>query len=142
MTIQGSAESRQIARHVLERETAGAIEESAVGAAMQRAYGQVSESLTRSVGEEGYTALLARALSRSQPEHPLLKHLCQVDGRRIHLDVRAVVGGHGAQAVGEALEALLAAIVDILGGLIGADMVRNLLDHDEPRHPSDNGRPQ
>jgi len=142
MTIQGSAESRQIARQLLERETAGAIEESAVGAAMQRAYGQVSERLTRSVGEEGYTALLARALSRSQPEHPLLEHLCRVDGHRIHLDVRAVVRGHGAKAVGEALEALLAAIVDILGGIIGADMVQNLLEHDEPRHPRDNGRPQ
>jgi hypothetical protein len=141
MAIQGSAESRQIAHHLLERETAGVSDESAVGAAMQRAYGQVSERLTRSVGEEGYSALLARALSRSQPEHPLLKHL-RVDGHRIHLDVTAVVKGHGAQAVGEALETLLAAIVDILGGLIGADMVRNLLDHDEPRHPQDNGRPQ
>jgi signal transduction histidine kinase len=98
MATQGSAESRQIARHLVEREAAGVSDESAVGTAMQRVYGRVADRLARSVGEDGYAALLARALSRAQP------------GR--------------ATAVGEDLEALLATIVDILGGIIGPEMAR------------------
>jgi len=58
------------------------------------------------------------------------------------LDVVAGVRGHGANAVDQALEELFVAIVDILSDLIGADMVRNLLTHDEPRRTQDNGRRQ
>jgi hypothetical protein len=141
MTIQGSAESRRMARHLLEREIAGLTDEAAVGAAMQRAYGRVSENLSRSVGEDGYTALLTRALTRVQPEQPVWKHIRRADAGRIRLDVAAGVRGHGAQAVDQALEALFVAIVDILSDLIGADMVCNLLTHDE-RRTQDNGRRQ
>jgi hypothetical protein len=142
MTIQGSAESRRMARHLLLRDMAGATGEAAVGAAMQRAYGRVSESLSRAVGEDGYTALLTRALTRVQPEQPVWKHIRRADAGRIRLDVAAGVRGHGAQAVDQALEELFVAIVDILSDLIGADMVRNLLMHDERRHTRDNGRRQ
>jgi hypothetical protein len=142
MTIQGSVESRRMARHLLEREIAGLTEEAAVGAAMQRAYGRMSESLSRSVGEDGYTALLTRALTRVQPEQPVWKHIRRADAGRIRLDVVAGVRGHGAPVVDQALEALFVAIVDILSDLIGADMVRNLLTHDEPQRTRDNGRRQ
>jgi hypothetical protein len=142
MTIQGSAESRLMARHLLEREIAGLTEESAVGAAMQRAYGRLSENLSRSVGEDGYTALLTRALTRVQPEQPVWKHIRRADAGRIRLDVVAGVRGHGTKAVDQALEELFVAIVDILSDLIGADMVRNLLTHDERRRTQDNGRRQ
>ena len=140
MTIHGSAESRQMARHLLEREIAGLTEEAAVGAAMQRAYGRVSENLSRSVGEDGYTALLTRALTLVQPDQPVWKHIRHADAGRIRMDVAAGVRGHGAQAVDQALEALFVALLDILSDLIGADMVRNLLTHDEPRGTRDNGR--
>jgi hypothetical protein len=141
MTILGSPESRQMARHLLERELDGVTDEAAVGAAMQRAYGRVSENLSRSVGEDGYAALLARALTRAQPEQPVWNHIRRVDAGRIHLDVAAGVSGNGAKAVDQALESLFAALVDILSDLIGADMVRNLLDLDEPRpRTQDNGR--
>ena len=142
MTIQGSAESRRMARHLLEREIAGLTDEAAVGAAMQRAYGRVSENLSRSVGEDGYAALLTRALTRVQPEQPVWKHIRRADAGRIRLDVAAGVRGHGAQVVDQALESLFVAIVDILSDLIGADMVRSLLTYDEARRTQDNGRRQ
>jgi hypothetical protein len=142
MTIQGSAESRGMARHLLEREIADLTEEAAVGAAMQRAYGRVSEILSRSVGEDGYTALLTRALTRVQPDQPVWKHIRRADAGRIRLDVVAGVRGHGAKAVDQALEELFVAIVDILSDLIGVDMVRNLLTYDERRRTQDNGRRQ
>ncbi len=140
MTIHGSAEARQLARRLLERETTGVTEEAALGAAMQHAYGRMSDQLRRCVGEDGFTALLARALSRTQSEWPVLKQLKRVDARRVHLDVASGVDAHGVKVVDEALESLFAAIVDILGDLIGADMVGNLLGDDRPGHTRDNGR--
>jgi len=141
MTNQESPASRQMARHLLEREMDGATDEATIGTAMQRAYGRVSENLSRSVGEDGYAALLARALTRAQPGLPVWNHIRRVDGGRIHLDVAAGVSGNGAKAVDDALESLLAALVDILSDLIGTDMVRSLLELDEPpRRIEDNGR--
>jgi hypothetical protein len=56
----------------------------------------------------------------------------------IRLDVITAVEGHGAVSAGAAVEALLAAIVELLSDLIGADMVRNLLNQDD--HPQAGGR--
>ena len=142
MTIQGSAESRRMARHLLEREIAGLTDEAAVGAAMQRAYGRVSENLSRSVGEDGYAALLTRAMTRVQPEQPVWKHIRRADAGRIRLDVAAGVRGHGAKVVDQALESLFVAIVDILSDLIGLDMVRALLDDDHRPHTRGGRRTQ
>jgi hypothetical protein len=98
---------------------------------MQQAYTRVSETLRRSVGEDGYNALLSRALARTESEKTLLKEIRRNDAAGIHLDVAAAVDGHGAATVAAALESLLAALVEILSDLIGADMVRNLLDHND-----------
>jgi hypothetical protein len=131
MTTPGSPAAREMARQLLEHETAGATEGGRLGAAMQRAWTRVAEILRRSVGEDGYSALLARALARAESQQPVLKDLRRPDALGIHLDVAAAIEDHGAARVGEAVESLLAALVDILSDLIGADMVRNLLDHDD-----------
>jgi hypothetical protein len=131
MTSPESPAARELARHLLERETAGATEAAKLGAAMQRAYARVSETLRRSVGEDGYSALLSRALARTESEQALLKEIRRNDAAGIHLDVAAAVEGHGPATVAAALESLLTALVEILSDLIGADMVRNLLDHDD-----------
>jgi len=130
MTSPESPAARELARQLLERETAGTTDMARPGAAMQRAYTRVSETLRRSVGEDGYSALLSRALARTESEQALLKEICRNDAAGIHLDVAAAVENHGAANVAAALESLLAALVEILSDLIGADMVRNLLDHD------------
>jgi hypothetical protein len=141
MTIPGSPAAREMARQLLERETAGTTD-VARGAAMQRAWTRVAETLRRSVGEDGYSALLARALARLEAEQPVLKDIRRSDASGIHLDVAATVEGHGAATVGAALESLLAALVEILSDLIGADMVLNLLDHDDHPQPPGGRRRQ
>ena len=99
------------------------------GAAMQRAFARLSGNLRRSVGEDGYGALLARAAS-TESEPPVLRVIPRSDATGIDLDIVGAVEGHGAVAAGAALESLIATLVDILSELIGADMARNLLDHD------------
>jgi hypothetical protein len=130
MTNRKSPTARELARQLLERETASATEVADFGAAMQRACAGVSETLRRSVGDDGYGALLARALARAEVAQPVLTSIRRNGAGAIHLDVVAAVEDHGPVVVGAALESLLAALVDILSDLIGADMVRSLLEHD------------
>jgi hypothetical protein len=131
MTTPESAAARELARQLLDRETAAATELPTVGVAMQQACTRVSENLRRSVGDHGYHALLVRALARTEPHEPLLKDIRRSDAAGIRLDVVPAVDGHGVATVRAALEALFAALVDILSDLIGTDMVRNLLIYDD-----------
>jgi predicted ArsR family transcriptional regulator len=140
MTIPASAAAREMARQLLERETAVATGAAGLGAMLQRASTRVADDLRQSVGEDGYSALLVRALSRTQTDHPVLKDIRRADPAGMQLDVVGGVEGHGAATVGAALEALLATVVDILSDLIGADMVRSLLDHDDRPRAHRNGR--
>lgn len=140
MTTAESPAARAMARQLLQRDMAGATEAAGLGATMQRASTRVADDLRRSVGEDGYSALLVRALARTQSDHPVLKDIRRADAAGIHLDVIGGVEGHGAAAVGAALESLLAALVDILSDLIGADMVRSLLEHDDLPRARRNGR--
>jgi len=126
-----SPAARELARQLLDRETSAATGLPTPGVAMQQACTRMSENLRRSVGDHGYHALLVRALERTEPQQPLLKDIRRSDAAGIHLDVVPAVNGHGVATVRAALESLLAALVDILSDLIGADMVRNLLIYDD-----------
>ncbi len=110
------------------------------GADLQRAFARVSENLRRSLGEDGYRALIGRAISRTQSDPPVWT-ATRYAGLGIDLDVVAAVERHGASAVGAALESLVTALFDILSDLIGADMARNLLDHDDARRARAAGAP-
>jgi hypothetical protein len=132
MSTSGSARwsSREVARQLLEREADSDATQS--GAATQRAFARLSENLRRSVGEDGYDALLVRAASSTESEPSVLNVIPRPDATGIDLDIVGAFEGHGPIAAGAAVESLIAALVDILSDLIGADMARNLLDHDGP----------
>jgi hypothetical protein len=131
-----------MARHLLERETAGVTDAPALGAAMQRACTRVAESLRSSLGDDGYSALLTRAFESAESGLPVLSDIRRVEADGVDLDVVGGVEGHGAVAVGAALQALFTAIVDILSDLIGADMVRALLDENDGPHMRSGRRTQ
>jgi hypothetical protein len=134
-TPGSSALARTLARELLEREMTGGKEVAALGAALGRVYARASGNLRRSVGEDGYTALLSRASARMHAELPGLKDVQLFDADGVHVgDLVTAINDHGATVVNAAFESLLAALVDILSDLIGADMVRNLLEHDETPH--------
>jgi hypothetical protein len=130
MMNPGSSTVRDLARQLLDRERSDTAERADLGAAMQRACVDVSEKLRCTVGEDGYGALLARALARTEMERPILKTIRRDDTARIQLDVVTAVEEHGATIVRAGLEALLTALFEILGELIGMDMVRSLLGDD------------
>jgi predicted ArsR family transcriptional regulator len=126
-----------MAHRLLAHELAGAQEPAAVAAALQRLCTRVAESLRRSVGEDGFSALLTRALSRVEAEHAALKDIRRFPDGRVALDgVAASVDRFGAPAVTAAIESLLEALVDLLSSLIGADMVMSLLDWNGSPQPN------
>ena len=81
------------------------------------------------MGTDGCAALLARALARTEAEHPALLTLRRQDGREIHLDgVAEAMQQHGRAAVEAGVQALMRALVEVLGRLIGADMAVRIID--------------
>jgi hypothetical protein len=140
MTGTNTPASREMARQLLARGTAG-IAEPAAAAAMQRLCTRISENLRRSVGDDGYNALLARSRLPAETAHPALSHIFSNGDAGFHLDgVVVAADRHGVPVVAAALETLFATLIDVLGGLIGADMVLNLLELDESRPHTQNGR--
>lgn len=126
-----SPTAEEMARRLLARESSAAGEPAMAAAALQRALVRVSANLRDSVGEDGRNALLARALARTESDHPALKDLRKLNHGVIQLDgVVASVEAHGVVPVTAAIEALLATLLDVLGRLIGEDMAMRLLDHD------------
>jgi hypothetical protein len=142
MTRTPSPAARETARRLLARELAGAGEPAAVAAAMQALCVRIAESLQRSVGKDGYDALLARVLGPAEADHPVLSELCRLDQGGIRIDhVAAGVAAHGTPVVTAALEGLIAGLLEVLGSLVGADMALNLLELDgPPSSASNNGQ--
>lgn len=102
-----------------------------VAAALERASVRVFANLCDSVGDDGCAALLTRALARTESDHPALKDFRKLNHGGMHLDgIVASVEARGVAPVMAAIEALLAALLDVLGRLIGEDMAMRLLDHD------------
>ena len=107
------------------------------GAALQSACLRTAEYMRDLLGEDGSNALLVRALARTEAGHPALKSIRRLNEGRIHLDsVAAGVEAHGVTAVTSAIEALLAALIEILGRLIGDEMAIRLIDQDALRPPT------
>jgi hypothetical protein len=120
-----------IARHLLGHADTP-VEESeadAAGVALQRACSRLVQTLRDSMGDEGCTALLARALARTEAAHPSMRDIRRIDGDQILLDgVVAGIRAHGIAKATLAIEALFVALIDILIQLIGEDMAIRLVD--------------
>ena len=76
-------------------------------------------------------------LAATVPEHPPLREMCRAGDSTIRLDgLVARAESYGAPATAAAVEAMLAALVDVISGLIGPDMVLKLLDPDDRPNPT------
>ena len=144
MTPMGPATPRDVARQLLARDFIGGEEPAATVAGLKRTCARVSANLRRSVGDDGHDAMFTRAINRAQTAHPALRDIQRAGDAGIRLDgLTAGVDRHGVATVAAAVEALLAALVELLAGLIGADMVLNILDNDGgPTRPPSGRQPQ
>lgn len=136
----GSLVSSEVARRILARDTlaagdgTGSAPPGTANLALQRSCIRVTDALRDSMGDAGCAALLARALARAERGHPVLKELHGHADEGIRVDgIAACADANGSANVRAAIEALVAALVDILTRLIGDDMAIRLLDHDGPQ---------
>ena len=98
-----------------------------IGAADQ-AFRALARELSRWFGPYAYNALFARAFAETRNEHAALAATRVRSATEPWLEGLAeAASSHGADATTEALSSLLAAIVDLLGRLIGADMAVSLV---------------
>lgn len=146
MTVRPSKAALELARQLLDRETAGTLEPAETGAGLTRTLARVAENLRSAIGHDGYTALLARGVAQTQIEHPALSRISGDGSLVFPIDeLAADASTHDIHLVSAAVESLLASIIDVLSGLIGADMVLNLLDPEgvppeSPRREDHNAR--
>ena len=129
--------ARELARGLVTREPANdrARQGLAGDAASlaKRACESAFRGLSRWIGPSGSHALLARALAEVKAEHLALATVRIAGGSNLSLEgVDESVEAHGAVQVAAGLEETLALVIDLLIGLIGADLTAQLLDQVTP----------
>jgi hypothetical protein len=104
-----------------------------LAAAIDQMCAQLHLGLRRWIGAEGFRALLARALSEVQAEHPVLRGLaCVGEGGSKTADA---VRLQGPAAMGAAMVAVVGALIELLGRIIGGEMALRLVEQIEMPGP-------
>ena len=124
----GLSPTRQLARRLIDArrsEGSGDTPARAAAGASDRLY----RELSRWVGVDGCHALFSRALAQAREEYAALGQL-QIRARsQPHVDgVAETIVARGDSATAEALESMLARLVELLGRLIGDDMAARLIE--------------
>jgi len=133
-TPSGALESaRRLVKRECDRPAKSRLSPDGIAEALYRACDLVVRNLRESMGDDGCDALFARAISRTEALHPVIKQLR--DSResglsRAHLS-DAVTADEGAARAG--VESLLAGLIEILARLIGEDMALRIIDRDSNR---------
>ena len=109
----------------------------AARAAVERA----NRRLSRWLGANGAYTLFSRALAQAKAEHAVLKDIRLRSRPDPGLEgVTESIQAHGASAVGAGLQALLVALLQLLGRLIGGDLAAQLMEWGEPQERGDQER--
>lgn len=93
---------------------------------LRKTCARVSTALRNALGTDGCNALLVRAVTRTEAQHPLIAGLRRSEGNVSFDELVRSVDEHGVVPVSAAIEALLASLIDILTRLIGEEMTIRL----------------
>jgi hypothetical protein len=123
---QRSAAATEVARRLWQRAAGDTSTLEEVAATAERTCTQLQAGLARWVGTEGYRALLHRALLLARAEHPALGSLsCHGGDRPV---TTGAARAHSAAEVATGMVALVAALVELLGRIIGEEMAVRLVE--------------
>ena len=119
----------------------GASDPEIVAVGLRKTCTRIAGGLRNALGTDGSNALLVRALARTESQHPLIADLRRSSEGNISFDALVKsVDEHGIGPVTAAVEALLAALVDILVRLVGEEMTARLTTVDTgPQSVSNSG---
>ena len=138
MTPPQSRTARELARQLLARDAPAEDAPDAVAAATERVCGRVSANLSRWFGIDGTNALFARALVRAQADHPALANVRYSRQSAVCLEgLTESARLHGADAATDGVAAILTALIDLLGRLVGRDIAIRLVEQSVPADAAD-----
>jgi hypothetical protein len=123
---QRSAAANEVARRLWQRAVGDSSTPEDVAVAATRMCTELRVGLSRWVGAMGYHALIDRALLLARAEHPALSSL-QCHGGDEPVPTNAV-RAHSPAEVATGMVALVAALVELLGRIIGEEMAVRLVD--------------
>ena len=121
-----SAAATDAASRLWTRAAGDASEAEDVAAAAEHTCTALRAGLGRWIGVSGYRALLDRALGVARAEHPALGSLPCHGGDEPA--IAAAVRAHGPAKVAAGMVALVAALIELLGRIIGAEMALRLVE--------------
>jgi hypothetical protein len=125
--------ARELTRRLVARSFAPSDAPDGAAIAIHAACELACRQLTRSLGPAGASALLVRALAQARLTHPILTEIRVGHHSDPTLDgVDAIIRTHGAPAVVAGLDSMLETLFDLLGRLIGDDMVARLVEQGAP----------
>lgn len=116
-----------VSRRHWERIASGASGAEAIAAAADRMCLQLENGLSRWIGVEGYRSLQDRAVHEVVDQYPALRKLSFA--ARDEAANLAAVKAHGAEEVADGMVAFVAAVIELLGRIIGPDMALRLVEH-------------
>jgi hypothetical protein len=116
-----------VSRRHWQRVAGDAKNDEDVAAAADRMCLQLENGLSRWIGLEGYKTLQDRAIHEVVEHHPALSKLSF--GAGDEAANHAAVQEHGAVEVADGMVALVAAVIELLGRIIGVDMALRLVEH-------------
>lgn len=120
--------ARDVARRLLSRATEGA-DSSALVEAVERMWASIGGGLGRWFGPYGALALVSRALARAREDDPSLADVTATIVPSLQVSGLAeITRAHGAEATIQGAVAMLAALVELLGQLVGYDVATNILE--------------
>jgi hypothetical protein len=123
---QRSAAATEVARRLWQLSVVDSTTPEDVAVAATRMCTGLRVGLTRWVGGMGYRALIDRALLLARAEHPALGSLsCHGGDEPV---TTAAVRAHSAAEVGTGMVALVAALVELLGRILGEEMAVRLVE--------------
>ena len=138
-----SQSSRSLARELLARE----MSDGRLVSADEAVYGRLYDSLSGSIGQAGYLALVARAMSNARERHSALALVALGTAPGPWLPgLNKSVQHHGDAAAIEAVVEALAELVELLSRFVGRTLAIRLIERawpeqiqqDQPhRHPEE-----
>jgi len=123
---QRSAAATEVARRLWQRSVGDSTTPEDVAVAATHMCTALRMGLTRWVGAMGYRALIDRALLLARAEHPALGSLsCHGGDEPVNT---ATVRAHSAAEVATGMVALVSALVELLGRILGEEMAVCLVE--------------
>jgi hypothetical protein len=119
---------REIARRLIDSRRQERTGADTAARAAASACDHLYRELSRWVGVDGCHALFTRSLAQARTEHPTLAQIQLRPRSEPYVDgLAAAIIAYGDAGTAEALESMLVRLLELLGRLIGDDMVMKLV---------------